>query len=109
MSVARKLPECPFCKTRMRLVSILPRARNHPELWTFECRRCRKEVTEIADDETSQTDRPSDGADVRFRRDRAKEPRAIAAKMDDVDAKRLMLEIAVTYDHLAKKAEEGGA
>jgi hypothetical protein len=28
--------------------------------------------------------------------------------MDDLDAKRLMLEIATTYNHLAKKAEEGG-
>jgi hypothetical protein len=41
-------------------------------------------------------------------RDRANEARANAAKMDDPDAKRLMLEIAVTYDHLAKRAEDGG-
>jgi hypothetical protein len=92
----------------MRLVSILPRVRNHPELWTFGCRQCRKEVTEIPDDETSQTGRPSEGADVQFWRDRAKEARAIAERMDDLDAKRLMLEIATTYNHLAKKAEEGG-
>ena len=40
--------------------------------------------------------------------DRANEARANAAKMDDPDAKRSMLEIAVTYDHLSKRAEDGG-
>src|SRR3977135_2244137 len=105
MSVARKLPECPFCKTRMQLLSILPRV-SEPQFWTFECPRCGKEVTEIADDETSRPSKeaiaqPSDFADVQFWRNRAKEARAIAEKLDDQDAKRLMWEIAEAYDHLA--------
>jgi hypothetical protein len=44
--------------------------------------------------------------DAQHWRDRAGEARANAAKLDDPDAKRLMFEIAVTYDHLAIKADE---
>jgi hypothetical protein len=40
-------------------------------------------------------------------RDRAGEARAHAARLDDPDARRLMLKIATTYDHLAVRAEEG--
>ena len=42
-------------------------------------------------------------------RDRAQEARANAAQIDDLESKRLMLEVAVTYDNLARKAENGGA
>jgi hypothetical protein len=42
-------------------------------------------------------------------RDRAAEARANAAKITDLDSRRLMLEIAATYDNLAKKAEAGGS
>jgi hypothetical protein len=42
-------------------------------------------------------------------RDRAAEARDNAARMQDPEAKRLMLEIAATFDELAKKAEEGRA
>jgi hypothetical protein len=42
-------------------------------------------------------------------RDRAEEARANAAKITDLDSRRLMLEIAATYDNLAKKAEAGGS
>jgi hypothetical protein len=41
-------------------------------------------------------------------RDRADEARANAAQLTDLDSRRLMLEIAATYDHLAQKAENGG-
>src|SRR3981081_3093764 len=41
--------------------------------------------------------------------DRAQEARDNAARIDDLQSKRLMLEVAVTYDNLAKKAEERGA
>jgi hypothetical protein len=41
-------------------------------------------------------------------RDRAQEAPDNAARISDLEGKRLMLEIAVTYDNLAKKAEEGG-
>ena len=44
--------------------------------------------------------------DAQHWRDRAGEARANAAKLDDPDARRLMFEIAITYDHLAIKAEE---
>jgi hypothetical protein len=40
-------------------------------------------------------------------RDRAGDARADAARLDDPDARRLMFEIAMTYDRLAIKAEEG--
>jgi hypothetical protein len=40
-------------------------------------------------------------------RDRAGEARADAARLDDPDARRLMFEIAMTYDRLATTAEEG--
>jgi hypothetical protein len=42
-------------------------------------------------------------------RDRAKEARDNAARINDLEGKRLMLEVATTYDLLAKKAEEGEA
>jgi hypothetical protein len=42
-------------------------------------------------------------------RDRADEARANAARLTDLDSRRLMLEIAATYDQLAKKAEDGGS
>lgn len=42
-------------------------------------------------------------------RDRAQEARDNAARIDDLESRRLMLEVAVTYDNLAKKAENGGA
>ena len=45
--------------------------------------------------------------DAQHWRDRAGEARANAANIDDPDAKRLMFEIAITYDHLASKADEG--
>ena len=40
-------------------------------------------------------------------RDRAGDARADAARLGDPDARRLMFEIAMTYDRLAIKAEEG--
>ena len=40
-------------------------------------------------------------------RDRAGDARADAARLDDPDARRLMFEIAMTYDRLATKADEG--
>jgi len=40
-------------------------------------------------------------------RDRAGEARADAARLHDPDARRLIFEIAMTYDRLATKAEEG--
>jgi hypothetical protein len=46
---------------------------------------------------------------ARHWRDRAQEARANAAQIDDLESKRLMLEVAVTYDNLARKAENGGA
>jgi len=39
--------------------------------------------------------------------DRAQEARDNAARINDLEGKRLMLEVATTYDLLAKKAEEG--
>jgi hypothetical protein len=38
-------------------------------------------------------------------RDRAQEARDNAARINDLEGKRLMLEVAVTYEYLAKKAE----
>ena len=40
-------------------------------------------------------------------RDRAGDARADAARLDDPDARRLMFEIAMTYDRLATRAQEG--
>lgn len=45
--------------------------------------------------------------DARRWRDRAGEARADAARLGDPDARRLIFEIAMTYDRLATKAEEG--
>lgn len=45
--------------------------------------------------------------DARRWRDRAGEARADATRLDDPDARRLMFEIAMTYDRLATKAEAG--
>ena len=45
--------------------------------------------------------------DAQHWRDRAGEARADAARLDDPDARRLMFEIAMTYDRLATKAEAG--
>jgi hypothetical protein len=39
-------------------------------------------------------------------RDRAQEARDHAARINDLEGKRLMLEVAVTYEYLAKKTEE---
>ena len=39
-------------------------------------------------------------------RDRAQEARDNAARISDLEGKRLMLEVAVTYEYLAKKAEK---
>src|SRR3977135_2570422 len=55
MPVPPKLPSCPFCQTPMRLVSILPRRAGQPKIRPFKCRLCRKEVTEIADEEEPST------------------------------------------------------
>lgn len=41
-------------------------------------------------------------------RDRAQKARDNAARINDLKGKRLMLEVAATYDNLAKKAEGGG-
>jgi hypothetical protein len=43
---------------------------------------------------------------ARHWRDRAQEARDNAALINDLEGKRLMLEVAVTYDYLAKKAEK---
>jgi hypothetical protein len=43
--------------------------------------------------------------DARHWRERAAEARANAANLDDLDARRLMLEVATTYERLAKDAE----
>ena len=45
--------------------------------------------------------------DAQHWRDRAGEARADAARLDDPVARRLMFEIAMTYDRLATTAEEG--
>jgi len=45
--------------------------------------------------------------DAQHWRDRAGEARADAARLGDPDARRLMFEIAMTYDRLATKAEAG--
>ena len=45
--------------------------------------------------------------DAQHWRDRAGEARADAARLDDPDARRLMFEIAMTYDRLATRAQEG--
>jgi hypothetical protein len=37
---------------------------------------------------------------------RAQEARDNAARINDLEGERLMLEVAVTYEHLAKKAEK---
>jgi len=42
-------------------------------------------------------------------RERAEEARAKAAEMRDRDARQAMLDIANSYDHLAKMAERRGA
>jgi hypothetical protein len=47
--------------------------------------------------------------DARHWRERAAEARANAANLDDLDARRLMLEVATTYDRLAKDAEARAA
>jgi hypothetical protein len=47
--------------------------------------------------------------DARHWRERAAEARANAANLDDLDARRLMLEVATTYDRLAKDAETRAA
>jgi hypothetical protein len=52
---------------------------------------------------------PSNRFEPQHWRERAIEARANAARMNDPNGKRLMLEIAVSYDQLAKKAEEGEA
>ena len=44
--------------------------------------------------------------DAQHWRDRAREARANAEKIDDLGAKRLMFEIARTFDHLTIKAAE---
>ena len=94
---APKLPSCPVCMKPMRLVTNGPHVVEHPDFRTFECLLCRKVVTEVGGDQGPN-----------FWPDRANEARAIAAQLTDLDSRRLMLEIAATYDHLAKKAEEGG-
>ena len=38
--------------------------------------------------------------------DRAQKARDNAARINDLEGKRLMLEVAVTYEYLAKKAEK---
>jgi hypothetical protein len=45
--------------------------------------------------------------DAQHWRDRAGEARADAARLGDPDARRLMFEIAMTYDRLATRAQEG--
>jgi hypothetical protein len=47
--------------------------------------------------------------DPHFWVDRAAEARAIAAKLDDPDTRRLMLEIAVIYDSIGTVAGRGWA
>ena len=47
--------------------------------------------------------------DAQHWRDRAEEARANAAKIVDLDSRRLMLEVATTYDRLAEQAEAPGA
>jgi len=44
--------------------------------------------------------------DPKHWRDRAEEARANAEHLHDPDAKRMMLEIAASYDRIAKRAEE---
>src|SRR3979409_581655 len=110
MPVPPKLPSCPFCQTPMRLVSILPRRAGQPKIRPFKCRLCRKEVTEIADDEEPSTRQPTEEDkaraynrfDPQFWQNRANEVRATAAKIDAPDAKRMMFKIADTYDRRAK-------
>jgi hypothetical protein len=47
--------------------------------------------------------------DARHWRERAAEARANAANLTDLDARRLMLEVATTYERLAKDAEARAA
>ncbi len=49
------------------------------------------------------------GFDPRHWRARADEARANAARVDDLDSRRLMLEVATTYDRLAETAEKRAA
>jgi hypothetical protein len=51
----------------------------------------------------------NDSFDPQFWIDRAADARAIAAKLDDPEAKRLMLEIAVIYDSIVTVAGRGRA
>jgi len=47
--------------------------------------------------------------DARHWRERAAEARANAANLNDLDARRLMLEVATTYERLARDAEARAA